>query len=66
MKGIANPSPNKVLRVVLRSHIVKLVPADAAMAVVLRFCLTTTPSIEMLQKKLLANDGGDGTASSYV
>lgn len=61
-KGIASPSPNKVLRVVLRSHIAKLVPADAAMALVLRFCLSTTPSIEMLQK-LLANDGGDGAAS---
>ena len=66
MKGIANPSPNKVLRYVMRSHVAKLVPADAAMALVLRFCLSTTPSIEMLQKKLLANDGGDGTASSYV
>ena len=62
-KGIVSPSPNKVLRVVLRSHVAKLVPADAAMALVLRFCLSTTPSIEVLQK-LLANDRGDGAASS--
>jgi hypothetical protein len=62
-KGISSPSPNKVLRVVMHSHVVKLVPADAAVALVLRFCLSTTPSIEELQK-LLANDGGGGAASS--
>ena len=62
VKGIASPSPNKVLRIVLRGDCMMLVPADAAMALVLRFCLSTTPSIEMLQK-LLANDGGDGAAS---
>ena len=44
-KGFVSPSPNKVLRMVLRSHIAKLVPADAAMALVLHFCLSTTPSI---------------------
>jgi hypothetical protein len=60
---IASPSPNKVLRVKLRRHIAKLVPADAAMALVLRLCLSTTPPLEMLQK-LLANDGGDRAASS--
>ena len=62
-KGISSPSPNKVLRVVMRSHVAKFVPADAAVALVLRFCLSTTPSVEELQK-LLANDGGDGAASS--
>jgi hypothetical protein len=61
-KGITSPSPNKVLRIVLRGDCMMLVPADAATALVLRFCLSTTPSIEMLQK-LLANDGGDGAAS---
>ena len=65
VKGIGGPSPNKVLRVVLRSHTAKLVPADAAMALVLRFCLSTTPPIEALQK-LLANGGGDGAASSEL
>jgi hypothetical protein len=60
-KGISSPSPNKVLRVVLRSHIAKLVPADTTMALVLRFCLSTTPSIEVLQKPI-ANNKGDGTA----
>ena len=64
-KGISSPSPNKVLRVVLRSHVAKLVPADTAMALVLRFCLRTTPSIEVLQK-LLTNDGSDGAASSEL
>ena len=61
-KGITSPSPNKVLHVVLRSHDVTLVPADATMALVLRFCLSTTPSIEVLQK-LLANNKGDCTDS---
>ena len=65
VKGIVSPSPNKVLRYVMRSHVAKLVPADAAMALVLRFCLSATPSIEMLQK-LLANDGGDGAVSSVL
>ena len=65
VEGIVCPSPNKVLRIVLRSDCVMLIPADAAMALVLRFCLSTTPSIEMLQK-LLANDGGDGAASSEL
>ena len=60
--GIVNPSPNKVLRVVLRRHVAVLVPADAAMALVLRFCLSKTPSIEVL-KKILANDRGEGAAS---
>jgi hypothetical protein len=60
-KGITSPSPNKVLRVVLRSHIAKLVPADTTMALVLHFCLSTTPSIEVLQKPI-ANNKGDGTA----
>jgi hypothetical protein len=62
-KGIVNPSPNKVLRVVLRNHVAVLVPSDAAVALVLRLCLTTTPSIEVLQK-LIANDGGDGAVTS--
>ena len=60
--GMINPSPNKVLRVVMRSHVAMLVPADATMALVLRFSLSKTPSIEELQK-LLANNKGDGTAS---
>jgi hypothetical protein len=64
-KGIVSPSPNKVLRYVMRSHVAKLVPADAAMALVLRFCVSATPSIEMLQK-LIANDGGVGAASSTL
>jgi hypothetical protein len=62
-KGIVNPSPNKVLRVVLRGDCVKLVPADAAMALVLRFYWIKTPTIEALQG-LLANNGGAGAASS--
>jgi len=53
--SIINPSPNKVLRIVLRGHVAMLVPADAAMSLVLRLCLSTTPSIEELQK-LLAMD----------
>jgi hypothetical protein len=62
--GIVNPSPNKVLRVVLRDDCgVMLVPADAAMALVLRLCLTSPPPIDVLQK-LLTNDGGNGGASS--
>ena len=60
--GIVNPSPNKVLRVVLRRHVAVLVPADAAMALVMRFCLSKTPSIEVL-KKILANNRGEGAAS---
>ena len=64
-KGIASPSPNKGLRIVLRGDCVMLVPADAAMALVLRFYWIKTPPIEVLQK-LLAYDGGDGAASSEL
>jgi hypothetical protein len=60
--GIVNPSPNKVLRVVLRDDFFMLVPADAAMALVLRFSLSKTPSFEMLQK-ILSNDGRNSIAS---
>ncbi len=45
-----NPSPNKILRVVLRNHVANLVPADAAIALVLRHDYKTTPSIEELVK----------------
>jgi hypothetical protein len=60
--GIVNPLPNKVLRVVLRDDFFMLVPADAAMALVLRFSLSKTPSFEMLQK-ILSNDGRNSIAS---
>ena len=63
VKGIVSLSPSKVLRIVLRSDCVMLIPADAAMALVLRFCLSKSPTIEEFQK-LLAEDGGDGAASS--
>ena len=65
-RGVTSPSLNKVLRAVLRSHVVKLVPADAAVAVVLRLRLSRTPSVEALQQLLAAADGGgdDGAASS--
>jgi hypothetical protein len=62
-KGVVSPSPNKVLRIVLRDDCgFMLVPADAAMALVLRLWLATPPPIDALQK-LFTNDGGDGTAS---
>ena len=48
--GVVSPSPNKVLRVVLRDDCAMLVPADAAMALVLRHDYKTTPPIEELMK----------------
>ena len=48
--GVVSPSPNKVLRVVLRDDCAMLVPADAAMALVLRHGFEATPSIEELMK----------------
>jgi hypothetical protein len=63
MDIVNNPSPNKVLRIVVRDDCVWLVPADSAMALVLRFYWSTSPSIEVLQK-LLENDGSGGAASS--
>ena len=50
-KGVVvGPSPNKVLRVVVFGHCAMLVPADAAMALVLRHDFKTTPSLERLVK----------------
>ncbi len=48
--GVVSPSLNKVLRVVLRDHCAMLVPADAAMTLVLRHGFKTTPSVEELMK----------------
>ena len=46
--GIESPSPNKVLRAVAMDDAVALVPADAAMALVLRHRLSAVPSVEEL------------------
>ena len=58
-KGIVQPSPNKVLHHVLRDSVSKLVPTDAAMALVLRHDYKRTPPIEELMK-LRAEDDGNG------
>ena len=46
---VANPSPNKVLRAVRRGQATVLVPADAAMSLVLRRRLKTAPSMDELR-----------------
>ena len=61
--GIVNPSPNKALRAKMYNHVFVLVPADAAMALVLRLCLTTPPSIDDLQKLAIDTGGGDCASS---
>jgi hypothetical protein len=53
LKGAVMPSPNKVLRETQRGvEDAILVPADAAMAVVLRFSLEAPPPIDMLRRML--------------